>query len=85
VLKAKTDFTFLKEGESGTNGTEYTFRFVPDIVDGTKMPQYPTITFYSASNYVYNWSRINTAIGKAQLWHNGDLIYSSSNVSGKST
>lgn len=85
VLKAKTDFTFLKEGESGTNGTEYTFRFVPDIVDGTKMPQYPTITFYNASNYVYNWSRINTAIGKAQLWHNGDLIYSSSNVSGKST
>lgn len=84
ILKAKTDFTFLKEGESGTNGTDFVFKFVPDIQDGTRMPQYPTITFYSANNYIYNWLRKSEAIGKAQLWHNGELIYSSASVTGQS-
>lgn len=84
ILKAKTDFTFLKEGESGTNGTDFVFKFVPDIQDGTRMPQYPTISFYSANNYIYNWLRKSEAIGKAQLWHNGELIYSSASVTGQS-
>lgn len=86
VLEAKTDFTFIKQGESGTNGTDYVFRFVPDIQDGTTMPQYPTITFYSSNDYAYNWTRRTSGrIGKSELWHNGDLIYSSSSTSGNST
>ena len=34
LLKAKTDFTFLKEGNIGTNGTDYICRIVPNIKDG---------------------------------------------------
>jgi hypothetical protein len=33
VITASTNFTFLKEGNSGTNGTAYTCRIV--LADGT--------------------------------------------------
>ena len=47
-LTAETDFTFVKQGEPGTNGTEYIVKLVPN----TKMsnpPLWPMITTYSTT------------------------------------
>ena len=33
VLETETDFTFTKDGEPGTNGTEYVFKLVPNTSD----------------------------------------------------
>ena len=44
VLKAKTNFTFLKEGDSGTNGTNIVCKIVPNTKDKI-LPPYPLITY----------------------------------------
>ncbi|MGN0992884.1 MAG: hypothetical protein ACI4PE_03090 [Bacilli bacterium] len=41
-LIAKTNFTFAKEGDPGTNGTEFLCRLVPNTVD-TNFSSYPMI------------------------------------------
>lgn len=44
VLSAMTRFTFVKEGDPGTNGTEYIVRIVPNVADDSDFDGYPTIT-----------------------------------------
>ena len=44
VLSAVTRFTFVKEGDPGTNGTEYIVRIVPNVADDSDFDGYPTIT-----------------------------------------
>lgn len=86
-LTAETDFTFVKQGEPGTNGTEYIVKLVPN----TKMsnpPLWPMITvsrWYPTLilNYGLNSQQTQTVISsyegypllKAQLWHNGELVW----------
>lgn len=69
-FSAKTDFTFLKEGDTGTNGTEYICKIVPNIGTG-EAPLYPMI-LNGQINYIPRqegkWFRV-------QLWHNGELIF----------
>ena len=70
-LVAETDFTFVKEGEPGTNGTEFVCKIVPNT-DNTNFG-YPTI-FNGQINYQPKQS------GRwfsAELWHNGVKIYPS--------
>lgn len=86
-LTAETDFTFVKQGEPGTNGTEFIVKLIPN----TRMddpPLWPIIT-RAGSKYFINYG-INTqaseqeiGIGsgnayqffKAQLWHSGELVW----------
>ena len=44
VLSAVTRFTFVKEGDPGTTGTEYIIRIVPNVADNSDFDGYPTIT-----------------------------------------
>ena len=84
-LTAETEFTFAKQGEPGTNGTEYLVKLVPN----TKMnnpPLWPMVTKTKNSyilNYGLNSAVEETIIGaeigyqlfKAQLWHSGELVW----------
>lgn len=70
-LVAETDFTFVKEGEPGTNGTEFVCKIVPNTQDTGF--GYPMVL-----NGNINYTPIQT--GKwfeAELWHNGVKIYPS--------
>ena len=84
-LTAETEFTFAKQGEPGTNGTEYLVKLVPN----TRMdnpPLWPMVTKAGSSyilNYGLNSTAQETTIGagtgyqlfKAQLWHSGELVW----------
>ena len=72
-LSAKTDFSFVKEGEPGTNGTEFAARIVPNIPAGQTAPLYPMLV-----NGRPDWSIRNNQSSKwfvVQFWHNGERIY----------
>ena len=71
LLKAKTNFSFLKEGESGTNGTDFVCRIIPNVTEGD-IPVHPTI-YYDGSSYTLNWTTNSNKWFKVQLWHNGNL------------
>ena len=84
-LTAKTDFTFIKQGQPGTNGTDFVVKIVPNTVMNNP-PLWPMIT-HAGSSYIVNYgigSNVSeTVIGlvdgyqlfKAQLWHSGDLVW----------
>ena len=92
-LTAETSFTFAKQGEPGTNGTEYIVKLVPN----TKMnnpPLWPMITKIDSQNrYVTNYGINSTAtesnisissgnqLFNAQLWHNGTLVWEGATAS----
>ena len=83
-LTAETSFTFTKQGEPGTNGTQYLVKLVPN----TQMddpPLWPMVT-KAGNKYFINYGlntkadefEIGTAarqLFKAQLWHSGDLVW----------
>lgn len=69
-LITKTNFTFAKEGDPGTNGTEFLCRLVPNIAEGNA-PLYPTL-LNGELNYTPKQSGKWL---KAQLWHNGEKIF----------
>ena len=90
-LTAETQFTFAKQGEPGTNGTEYLVKLIPN----TRMsnpPTFPMIT-KAGSDYILNYGLNSTAnettIGlssgyqlfKAQLWQSGELVWQGFNAS----
>ncbi len=86
-LTAETDFTFVKQGEPGTNGTRYYVKIIPNT-QMSNPPLWPMIT-KSGSDYIVNYGIGSTAnettIGvdensyykffKAQLWHSGELVW----------
>lgn len=86
VISAKTNFTFVKEGEIGTNGTDFVCRIVPNGIDGTITPKYPTVTYNEyTQQYKLNYTpRQSNKWFKVQLWHDGELIYEGTE-SGKTT
>ena len=74
-LTSKTDFTFIKEGQPGTNGTEFVCKIVPNIESGNA-PLYPMITYNEATKQSKLNYKTNANIWfKVQLWHNGENIY----------
>ena len=77
-LVAETDFTFVKEGEPGTNGTEFVCKIVPNTQDTGF--GYPMI-LNGNINYT---PRQNNKWFNAQLWHNGEKIFDG-NSSGSTT
>ena len=43
TLVANTNLTFTKEGNSGTNGTDFVCKIVPNVIQGGSIPTYPTL------------------------------------------
>lgn len=68
TLTKDTNFTFAKEGEPGTNGTEFLCRIVPNTANP---PLYPMV-LNGQINYTPRqsgrWFRV-------QLWHSGVMIF----------
>lgn len=84
-LTAKTNLVFVKEGEDGTNGTEYYCRIVP-WVSQYETPSYPLFSYrkiygqddyqWVCSNYVPNQDDNDTYhYFKAMLYDNDGLIF----------
>ena len=43
-LTTQTQFNFIKQGEPGTNGTEYIVKLIPNVKNGQNIPLWPMIT-----------------------------------------
>lgn len=69
-LTATTNFTFAKEGDPGTNGTDFLCRILPNVASGDA-PLYPML-LNGELNYT---PRQNGKWFKVQLWHNGEMIF----------
>ena len=77
VISAKTNFTFVKEGESGTNGTDFVCKIIPNGIEGAVVPKYPTVIYNEyTQQYTLNYTPkdVDTWF-KVQLWHDGELIF----------
>ena len=77
IISAKTNFTFVKEGESGTNGTDFVCKIVPNGIEGAVVPKYPTVIYNEyTKQYALNYTPKNANTWfKVQLWHDGELIF----------
>ncbi|MBQ9731092.1 MAG: collagen-like protein, partial [Bacilli bacterium] len=77
VISAKTNFTFVKEGESGTNGTDFVCKIIPNGIEGAVVPKYPTVIYNEyTQQYALNYTPKDTDTWfKVQLWHDGELVY----------
>lgn len=78
-LIAKTNFSFLKEGENGTNGSEFVCRLVPNTTDIT-IPKNVILTYNetgSADDYLLNYNR---PAGKNNIWLNAELYHNGVNI-----
>lgn len=74
TLSAQTNFLFLKDGDPGTNGTNYVCKIVPNVADGQTMPD-RVIYDVSHGRLNYNPAGTNTQWIRAQLWENGELVF----------
>ncbi len=79
VLETTTNFTFTKDGEPGTNGTEFVIKLVPNTSDNKLLEN--LIIVNGSPNFTPKQS--NRWV-KAQLWHNGEKIFDGTQ-SGNST
>lgn len=86
-LNASTNFTFVKTGQPGTNGTQYIVKIVPNTTMDN-IPLYPMITkigdqggyqlnYGLNNNSTYNNLNPNAAYKffNVQLWNNGEIIW----------
>lgn len=74
TLSAQTNFLFLKDGDPGTNGTNYVCKIVPNVADGQTMPD-RVIYDVSHGRLNYDPAGANTQWVRAQLWENGELVF----------
>jgi hypothetical protein len=85
VLTAETNFTFVKQGEPGTNGTEYVVKIVPNTLMENP-PTWPVFTKADKKhliNYGLKSPESETvfslnhpyAFFKVQLWRSGELVW----------
>ena len=74
TLVANTNLTFTKEGNSGTNGTDFVCKIVPNVTQGGSIPVCPTLQFTDNAHFELNWitDLQNNHWFKAELWHNGN-------------
>lgn len=73
-LTASTNFLFLKDGDPGTNGTNYVCKIVPNVANGKTMPD-RVIYDVSHGRLNYEPAGANTQWVRAQLWENGELVF----------
>lgn len=81
-LSASTNFLFLKDGDPGTNGTNFVCKIVPNVASNVEMPDR---IIYNTSQGRLNFTPAgaNQQWVRAQLWENGELIFD--NARGNST
>lgn len=48
-ISTSTNFTILKEGDFGTNGTAFAARIIPNVKDGDEVPELPVLTFLESA------------------------------------
>lgn len=77
IYSAKTNFTFLKQGEIGSSGTQYNCRIVPNT-NMQNIPQYPILTKVEGESIGY----FNFTTG-GELWGIGDNTTSSEGIRDK--
>ena len=83
VLNARTNLSFLKDGEEGTNGTDFVCKIIPNAVEN--VPITPTI-YYDGSKVSFNWDQdIEEPWFQVQLWHNDNEPIFTGVTSGNST
>lgn len=77
-LTTKTDLVFTKEGDEGTNGTEFFCRIVPNVIQGREIPSRSMITELSNYSWSLNYQTPQAnRFFKVQLWHNESKILDS--------
>lgn len=83
-LTATTNLIFIKQGDAGTNGSDYICRIVPNSLKS--FLEIPMATKNNTTKAVqWNFDPLDENIlFKVQLWHNQDLIFSDS-TSGSSS
>lgn len=61
-LTAETNFTFTKQGDPGTNGTEFLVKLIPNVRADAKIPYYPMITRVKtiSGKYLLNYKLAGT-------------------------
>lgn len=83
-ITASTNFLFLKDGDPGTNGTNYVCKIVPNIEEGQSVPgRIIYNTYTNRLNYIP--ATENTQWVRAQLWESGELIFDSTSSEGDFT
>jgi len=81
VLIANSELEFIKEGEIGSNGTDFVCRIVPNVAENSPVPMYPTFTADMSVNPVTGNMNYTRPVGeldkwfKIQLYKDGVLIY----------
>lgn len=84
LLIQNTNFTFTKQGENGTNGTDIICKIVPNVKEGDSIPVYPMVT-KRVNDIIWNFTpKAEGEYFKVQLWENSELIFDSS-ISDKDT
>lgn len=78
TLRAKTNFTFIKTGEPGSNGTDIQVKIVPN---GNIQVDYPIVYIYG-SDIIPNWQPESSWF-TVELWHSGIKIFNN-NITGMS-
>ena len=85
TVTTRTNFTFVKQGQPGTNGSQYVIKIIPNTLSNN-IPYFPMIINRNGGyylNYGLNSTgtetEINTDKGrqlfKAQVWNNGELLW----------
>ena len=76
-LSTSTNFVFLKQGENGSNGTDFICKIAINNKSGTVAPKYPV--FNVANNTIISKNFTEASSGqwfKLELWKNGEQIFS---------
>ena len=73
-LSASTNFLFLKDGDPGTNGTNFVCKIIPNVASNVTPPD-RVIYDVTHGRLNYTPSGANTQWVRAQLWENGELIF----------
>lgn len=73
-LTASTNFLFLKDGDPGTNGTNFVCKIVPNVAANVTPPD-RVIYDVTHGRLNYTPSGANTQWVRAQLWENGELVF----------
>lgn len=78
VITASTNLTFIKTGETGTNGTDCICKITTNNLNELEKVNYPILTYYNDTQETkLNFRTAETGKWfKVNFWKNGELIYS---------
>ena len=72
IVRASTNFMFIKDGSNGTNGTEYVCKVSPNTDSG--LEEYPALIFNNGNSSLNFQPLEENKWFKAELWRNNELI-----------